>query len=62
VDYITQDKLIDYHPLGKHNGFGQNVSSYFVVLCYRVECYILLEWLIIQYKCKFKNLATIYLY
>ena len=38
VDYIAQDKLIDYHPLGKHNGFGQNASSYFVVLRYRVDC------------------------
>ena len=38
MDYIAQDKLIDYHPVGKHNGFGQNASSYFVVLHYRVDC------------------------
>lgn len=36
--YIAQDKLIDFHPLGKHNGFGQNSASYFVVLRHRVDC------------------------
>ena len=36
--YIAQDKLIDYHPLGKHNGFGQNASTYSVVLRNRVDC------------------------
>ena len=36
--YIAQDKLLDYHPLGKHNGFGENLSKYFVVLHHRVDC------------------------
>ena len=48
MDYIAQDKLIGYHPIGKHNGFGQNATSYFIVLRYRVDC--MLEWLIIQYN------------
>ena len=38
VDFIAQDQLVDYHPVGKHNGFGQSANSYFVVLRYRVDC------------------------
>ena len=35
--FIKQEDLQDYHPLGIHNGFGQNASKLFVVLRYKVD-------------------------
>ena len=38
VKYVAQDKLFDYHPLAKHNGFGQNACNVYIVMRYRVDC------------------------
>ena len=38
VHFIKQDDLQDFHPLGIHQGFGNNANKLFVVLRYRVDC------------------------
>ena len=38
IGYIVQDKMIDFHPLGIHRGFGDNSRNLYVVLRHRVDC------------------------
>ena len=42
LDFITQDNLADFHPLGIHKGFEANANKYFVVQRYRIDC---MQWL-----------------
>ena len=37
LQFIKQDRLQDFHPLGLHAGFGNNANKLFVVLRYRVD-------------------------
>ncbi len=37
VNFIKREDLQDFHPLGIHQGFGNNANKLFVVLRYRVD-------------------------
>ncbi len=37
LQFIKQDRLQDFHPLGLHTGFGNNANKLFVVLRCRVD-------------------------
>ena len=38
VNFIIQDNLVDFHPLGIQKGFNANADKYFVVQRYRIDC------------------------
>jgi hypothetical protein len=38
VQFVNHKDLVDFHPLGLHEGFGPYTTKNYVILRYRVDC------------------------
>ena len=45
LQYISQKKLVDFHPLSLNEGLGVNSGKNYVTLHYKVNCILLSLWL-----------------